>query len=142
MYRIFCNSEQNSYQWIVNLVVGKTSTMGFHPPKALSHYQIFWKRRPIYVLHGHQTYENISIHLLKLQGILRKWMTRKVHRADLMCDVIKKLALFVLSKLWILVADWPMRWSCDTFLIKFRLYMKMYPNSLFNPTFGSGEKSF
>ena len=74
MYRIFCNSEQNSYQWIVNLVVGNTSTKDFHPPKALSHYQTFWKCRPIYVLHGHQTYENISAHLLKLQGILRKWM--------------------------------------------------------------------
>ena len=32
----------------------------------------------------------------------------KVQRADLMCDVNKKLAPFVLSKLWILVADWSM----------------------------------
>ena len=39
-----------------------------------------------------------------------------------MCDVIKKLAPFVLSKLWILVADWSMRWSRDTFLIKLWLY--------------------
>ena len=46
----------------------------------------------------------------------------KVQRADLTCDVIKKLAPFVLNKLWILVADWSMRWSCETFLIKLRLY--------------------
>ena len=39
-----------------------------------------------------------------------------------MWDVIKKVALFVLSKLSILVADWSMRWSRDTFLIKLRLY--------------------
>ena len=40
----------------------------------------------------------------------------------LMCDDIKKLAPFVLSMLWILVADWSMPWSRDTFLIKLRLY--------------------
>ena len=45
----------------------------------------------------------------------------KVQRADLTCDVIRKVALFVLSKLLILVADWSMRWSHDTFLIKLRL---------------------
>ena len=50
-------------------------------------------------------------------------MGGKVQRADLTCDVIKKLAPFVLSKLWILVADWSMRWSRDTFLIKLRLYI-------------------
>ena len=44
----------------------------------------------------------------------------KVQRADLTCDVIKKLAPFALSKLWILVADWSMRWSRDTFLLKLR----------------------
>ena len=48
----------------------------------------------------------------------------KVERADLMCDVIKKVAPFVLSKLWILVADWSMSWSRDTFLIKLRLYLQ------------------
>ena len=46
----------------------------------------------------------------------------KVQMADLTCDVIKKVAPFVLSKLWILVADWSMRWSPDTFLIKLQLY--------------------
>ena len=46
----------------------------------------------------------------------------KVQRADLKCDVIKKVAPFVLSKLWILIADWSMRWSRDTFLLKLRLY--------------------
>ena len=48
----------------------------------------------------------------------------KVQRADLLCDVIRKFAPFVLSKLWILVADWSMHWSFDTFLIKLRLYRK------------------
>ena len=43
-----------------------------------------------------------------------------VPRADLTRDVIKKVAPFVLSKLWILVAHWSMRWSRDTFLIKLR----------------------
>ena len=47
----------------------------------------------------------------------------KVQRADLTCDVIKKVAPFVLSKLWILVADWSMGLSRDTFLIKLRLYV-------------------
>ena len=47
----------------------------------------------------------------------------KVQRADLTCDVIKKLAPFVLSKLWILVDDFSMCWSLDTFLIKLRLYV-------------------
>ena len=50
----------------------------------------------------------------------------KVERADLTCDVIRKLAPFVLSKLWILVADWSMCWSRDTFLIKLRLYKDVY----------------
>ena len=45
----------------------------------------------------------------------------KVQRAVLTCDVIRKVAPFVLSKLWILVADWSMHWSRDTFLIKLRL---------------------
>ena len=49
----------------------------------------------------------------------------KVQRADLTCDVIRKSAPFVLSKLCILVADWSMRWSSDTFLIKLRLYMDL-----------------
>ena len=35
----------------------------------------------------------------------RKYLC-KVERADLTCDVIKKVAPFVLSKLWILVARW------------------------------------
>ena len=35
----------------------------------------------------------------------------------------QKLAPFVLSKLWILVADWSMHWSRDTFLMKLRLYL-------------------
>ena len=61
------------------------------------------------------------------EGILYLWYQAcyalvKVQRADLMCDVIKKLAPFVLSKLWILVADWSMHWSRDTFLIKLWLY--------------------
>ena len=61
------------------------------------------------------------------EGILYLWYQAcyalvKVQRADLMCDVIKKLAPFVLSKLWILIADWLMRWSHDMFLIKLRLY--------------------
>ena len=47
----------------------------------------------------------------------------KVQRADLMCDIIRKVPPFVLSKLWILVADWSMRRSCDTFLIKVWLYL-------------------
>ena len=47
----------------------------------------------------------------------------KVQRADLTWDVIKKLAPFVLSKLLILVADWSMGWSQDTFLIRLRLYL-------------------
>ena len=46
----------------------------------------------------------------------------KVQRADLTCDVIRKVTPFVLRKLWILVADWSMRWSRDTFLIKLQLY--------------------
>ena len=46
----------------------------------------------------------------------------KVQRADLTCDVIRKVAPFVLSKLWILVADWSLHRSHDTFLIKLRLY--------------------
>ena len=41
----------------------------------------------------------------------------------LQCDIIKKLGPFVLSKLWILLADWSMRWSRDTFLKKLRLYL-------------------
>ena len=45
--------------------------------------------------------------------------THKVQRADLTCDVIKKLAPFVLSKLWILVADWSIRWSRDMLLKSF-----------------------
>ena len=45
----------------------------------------------------------------------------KVQRVDLTCDVIRKVAPFVLSKLRILVADWSMHWSRDTFLIKLRL---------------------
>ena len=53
----------------------------------------------------------------------RTLVARKVQRADLTCDVIKKVAPFVLSKLWILVADWSMRWSRDTFLIKLQLYL-------------------
>ena len=47
----------------------------------------------------------------------------KVQRADLTCNVIRKVAPFVLSKLWILVDDWSMRWSRDMFLIKLRLYL-------------------
>ena len=43
-----------------------------------------------------------------------------------MCDVIRKVAPFVLSKLWILVTDWSMHWSCDTFHIKLRLYQKLF----------------
>ena len=46
----------------------------------------------------------------------------QVQRVNLTCDVIKKLAPFALSKLWILVADRSMRWSHDTFLKKLRLY--------------------
>ena len=45
-------------------------------------------------------------------------LTFKVQRADLTCDVIRKVAPFVLSKLWTLVTDWSMRWSRDMFLIK------------------------
>ena len=59
----------------------------------------------------------------------------KVQRADLTCDVIKKLAPFVLSKLWILITDWSMRWSCDTFLIKLRLYKSVNFTSFFNLIF-------
>ena len=55
-------------------------------------------------------------------GLLEIHRNPKVQRANLTCDVIRKVALFVLSKLWILVADWSMRWSRDTFLIKLRLY--------------------
>ena len=47
----------------------------------------------------------------------------KVQRADLTCDVIRKVPPFVLSKLWILVADWSMHCSRDTFLIKLRLFL-------------------
>ena len=50
-------------------------------------------------------------------------ITGKVQMADLTCDVIRKVVLFVLSKLWILVADWSMRWSRDRFLIKLWLYL-------------------
>ena len=54
--------------------------------------QIFWGR-------GHKLY-------LKAKGpILR-----------LTCDVIRKVALFVLSKLWILVDNWSMCWSRERFL--------------------------
>ena len=51
----------------------------------------------------------------------------KVQRADLTCDVIRKVAPFVLSKLWVLIDDWSMCWSRDTFLIKLRLYLRMQP---------------
>ena len=52
----------------------------------------------------------------------RDFWGAKVKRADLTCDVIKKVAPFVLSKLWILIDDWSMCWSRDTVLIKLRLY--------------------
>ena len=55
----------------------------------------------------------------------------KVQRADLTCDVIKKLAPFVLSKFWILVSDWSMCWSHDTFLIKLQLYVFFFTESQF-----------
>ena len=61
--------------------------------------------------------------------ILWKKKKIKVQRVDLMCDVIRKIAPFVLSKLWRLVADWSMRWSCDTFLIKLRLYINWSVNT-------------
>mgnify|MGYP001188682732 CR=1 FL=1 len=48
-------------------------------------------------------------------------LTGIVQRTDLTCDVIRKVAPFVLSKLCILIADWSMLWSRDTFLIKLRL---------------------
>ena len=52
----------------------------------------------------------------------------KVH---LTCDVIRKVTPFVLSKLWILVADWSMHWSPDTFLIKLRLLSLLHQNKTF-----------
>ena len=64
---------------------------------------------------------NFCLFLLKIS---------KVQGADLMCDVIRKVAPFVLSKLWIIVADWSMRWSRDTLLKKLRLYFLHY--SLFS----------
>ena len=48
-------------------------------------------------------------------------LTGIVQRTDLTCDIIRKVAPFVLSKLCILVADWLMLWSRNTFLIKLRL---------------------
>ena len=63
--------------------------------------------------------------VLKIAEMSCKLLTyRWDQRTDLMCDVTKTLAPFVLSKLWILVADWSMHWSHDTFLIKLRLYEK------------------
>ena len=59
------------------------------------------------------------------KSIFEDSLIRKVQRADLTRDIIKKVDSFVLSKLWILVADWSMHWSHDTFLIKLRLYRKL-----------------
>ena len=64
---------------------------------------------------------NQSRLMINLEGTVYI-LDSKVQRAHLTCDVIRKVAPFVLSKLWILVADWSMRWSRDTFLIKLRLY--------------------
>ena len=50
----------------------------------------------------------------------------KEKRADHTCDVIKKVAPFVLSKLCILIADWSMRWSRDTTLQEVYLEPALY----------------
>jgi len=63
-----------------------------------------------------------SIALILWVMYLLKLQFSKVPRADLTCDVIRKVAPFVLSKVWILVAHWSMRWSRDMFLIKLQLY--------------------
>ena len=68
--------------------------------------------------------DSYSVEIKSKWGVsgLRAVFHHKVQRADVTCDVIKKFALFVLSKLWILVADWSICWSRDTFLMKLRLY--------------------
>ena len=73
----------------------------------------------------------ISVHQLNMIAIIDSNFpcNSKVHRANLTYDVIWKVAPFVLSKLWILIADWSMRWSRDTFIIK--LWLKnIYSNLL------------
>ena len=91
--------------WSVNLGQGIGGTVDWA--------QKIWKKSTLLLqtqkLRSHQRWLN-----------LRKLYV-KVQRADLTCDVIKKLAPLVLSKLWILVPDWSMHWSRDTFLIKLRL---------------------
>ena len=72
-----------------------------------------------------RTFEDSHCTYINLTKFLPQIKVSKVQRADLTCDGIKKVAPFVLSKLWILVADWSMHWSRDTFLIKLRLYWRL-----------------